>query len=128
MWWGMVVVVGFFLEREVLKSVKSEAFVKDPAWCFLPKLVLFALLTLAEIIVHLITLSHVIHLSSRKLRLGNLTFLSGTEGGKGGWVLLKKANNPQAVFFFFGGLFVGFFLLWGRLVLFGFGFFSFRNT
>lgn len=95
----MVVVVGVFLEREVLKSVKSEAFVKDPAWCFLPKLVLFALLTLAEINVHLITLSHVIHLSSRKLRLGNLTFLSGTEGGKGGWVLLKRQITLKLVFF-----------------------------
>lgn len=94
----MVVVVGFFfLERKVIIS-KNEAFVKDPAGCFLPKLVLFALLTLAEVIVHLITLSHVKHLSSR-LRFRNLTFLSATEGGKGGWVPFKKPSNPQAGFF-----------------------------
>lgn len=60
-WWLLV----FF--KEISSEIsKNKAFFKDPACCFLPKLVLFALLTLAEVFVHLITLSHVVHLSSRR--------------------------------------------------------------
>lgn len=72
---------------------------------------LFVFLTLAEIIVHLITLSQVTHPSSRKLRLGNLIFISGTEGGKGVWVPLKKANNLGWFFLFVCFVFVGFFVV-----------------
>lgn len=42
-WWGLVV-VGVLRSSEI---GKNKAFVKGPAWCFFPKLVPFALLTLA---------------------------------------------------------------------------------
>lgn len=47
-WWGLVGGCCCFVFQEIGSEIgKNKVFVKDPAWCFLPKLVLFTLLTLA---------------------------------------------------------------------------------